>query len=232
MRITSVSKKLGGKNVLRDISLSLSPGTMHGLIGPNGSGKTTLFRIILGLTPADSGYTEVLGSRNPDEYRRHIGISLGYSGFEPGLSGLDNLRIAALAGGYREADFGNLVRAFGMEQDIRKKFKNYSSGMKRKISLISALMGNRQVLLLDEPTNELDIESILTLKGILADRRSRGACILFSSHILSDMERICDSISILRKGVLAHTAPVPELLAAHSSLENFYIHCFAHDAAH
>lgn len=224
MIIENLSFTRNRRLILNQISLQVPAGEIHGLIGPNGSGKTTLFKIILGLLSPDTGQRHICDSELPDDYRHFIGTSLDNLGFDPRLSGIDNLKAAAIIKGYDKDDYEPLISVFEMEPVIGKKIERYSAGMKRKLSLISAFMGRKKLLLLDEPTNDLDIQASLNLRRILNERRSEGAHILISGHGLADMERICDRVSLIRSGAILGSGTKSAIISEYGTLEDFYLH--------
>ncbi len=203
---------------VRGLSLEILPGEVFGLLGPNGSGKTTTLEMLLGLLSPTEGKIEVFGRRPRDrESRRQIGYLP--EEFEAGsfLSGEETLRyyggFHGLGGGEVRRRSEELLRALGLWEDRRRKVRDYSKGMRRRIGLAQSLLHDPRLIVLDEPTNGLDPLGIRTVKSILLERKARGRSIVVSSHILPEMEELCDRVAIMDRGRSLVKGRLGDLLA-------------------
>lgn len=219
IEVTDLTKKFGTFRALDEFTMSVEEGTIHGFLGPNGSGKSTTIRILLGVLHPTSGTARVLGKdprRHPAILQR-IGYIPGDVALWPTLTGREVFRtLESLRGRpvdrQREAE---LIEAFKLDPD--KKTRDYSTGNRRKVSLVAALSTGADVFILDEPTAGLDplMEQIFVRE--LTRERERGATVLLSSHIMSEVEKLCDHVTIIRDGRTAETGSVEKLrhLSAH-----------------
>ncbi|CAI1493211.1 MULTISPECIES: ABC transporter ATP-binding protein [Thermococcus] len=202
--LENVRKAIKGKEVLRGVSLTVKPGEIHAYLGHNGAGKTTTFRLVLGLLVPDSGKVEVLGLnplKNP-EVRAEIGYLPEYDLLYPNLTVLDNLRrYVLLKGVYDENELRELLDFFELEEYADKKVSSLSSGTRRRVAIARAFLGSPDVLILDEPTRGLDPEWRLRFKRFLREyARKNDTSIVFSTHILSDVDEVCDTVTVIREG--------------------------------
>ena len=202
--LENVRKTIKGKEVLRGISLTVKPGEIHAYLGHNGAGKTTTFRLVLGLLVPDSGRVEVLGVnplKNP-EVRAKIGYLPEYDLLYPNLSVRDNLRrYALLKGVYDENELRELLDFFELREYAGRKASSLSSGTQRRVAMARAFLGSPEVLILDEPTRGLDPEWRLRFKRFLREyARKNDASIVFSTHILTDVDEVCDTVTVIREG--------------------------------
>src|SRR5450759_4727148 len=197
-----LSKRFGKKVLaVDDVSFSVEPGTITGFLGPNGAGKTTTLRMIVDLVRPSGGAVRVLGSRYRDLARptTRVGALLDASGFHPGRSGISYDRVDAAL---------EMVELGGA---ARRAVKGYSTGMKQRLALAAALLGDPEVLILDEPANGLDPEGIRWLRIFLKARAAEGRTVLVSSHVLAEVEQTVDDILIISKGKLLAQGPISEL---------------------
>ena len=206
-----------GKNVLAvdDVTFSIQAGSITGFLGPNGAGKTTTLRMVLDLVRPTSGSARVLGSRYRDLTRpaTHVGALLDASGFHPGRSGRNALRVIAAATGLPGERVGAALEMVELTGAARRAVKGYSTGMRQRLALAAALLGDPQVLLLDEPANGLDPEGIRWLRGFLRERAAEGRTVLVSSHVLAEVEQTVDDVLIISKGRLLAQGPIRQLAA-------------------
>jgi ABC-2 type transport system ATP-binding protein len=199
-----VGKRYGKRWAIRDISLTILPGEIVGFIGPNGAGKTTLMRLIAGLSPLSEGQMTVMGERLGERELRtppELGVMLEQMGFLPHWSGRANLEM--LAGLRRIADAATIVETLkrvGLDPADRRPVRAYSLGMRQRLSLAQALMERPKLLLLDEPTNGLDPAGIVVLRELLKQVASEGTAIFLASHLLTEVERVCDRVLLVRAG--------------------------------
>lgn len=202
--LRDVGKLYGKRWALRHVNLDLSPGEIVGFIGPNGAGKTTLMRIMAGLSPATEGHATVLGSTlGGKELQTPLGIGLVLEqmGFVSHLSGKKNLQM--LAGLQRIANEETIVKTLqkvGLDSNDPRPVRAYSLGMRQRLCLAQALMEKPKLLLLDEPTNGLDPAGIVDLRKLLTEVAAEGTAIFVASHMLTEVERICHRVLLVRAG--------------------------------
>ena len=200
-----LSKDFGGKPALRDVSFRLEKGEIYGLLGHNGAGKSTSLGIILGMVEPTSGEVEIDGisvQRDRAKALRKVGAIFEAPAFYDYLSGWENLRILmGYSGGFDEKAAAEVVDRVGLNKRIRSKVRTYSHGMRQRLALAQALLPEPELLLLDEPTDGLDPEGIRWFREfILGLREERGMTVLFNSHLLAEVELMCDRVAILREG--------------------------------
>ena len=219
LQADQLTKSYGGFKALDDFSLSVDEGGAYGILGPNGSGKTTALSIILGLRHADSGTVRWFDKQNESHLRRFIGSSLESPSFLPGLSGEQNLKISAQIKQVNKGDVDYVLEKTGLTAYRTRKFNQYSMGMKQRLSLAAAMLGNPRILVLDEPTNGLDPQGIYEVREIILNLAAEGKTILMASHILSEVERICTHTIILNKGRVIHDGATDSVLIRKPTLE-------------
>jgi len=213
-RMRSVSAPV---QALRDLTISVKEGEVFGFLGPNGAGKSTMIRILLGFLHASSGSASVLGrdvARDSVEIRRHVGYLPGGIALYDSMSGealLDYL--ASLYGQPTPLRTQLVERLEFTAEDLRRPIRDYSRGMRQKIGIIQAFQHDPQLAVLDEPTEGLDPLMQRAFYDVLLERRAAGRTIFFSSHVLSEVERVCDRVAIIRKGQLVALSNVEALLA-------------------
>jgi ABC-2 type transport system ATP-binding protein len=200
-----LSKKFGGKPALRDVSFRLEKGEIYGLLGHNGAGKSTSLGIILGMVEPDRGEVSIDGvsvQRDRGKALRKVGAIFEAPAFYDYMSGWENLRILmGYSGGFDEKAAREVVARVGLEKRIGSKVRTYSHGMRQRLALAQALLPEPELLLLDEPTDGLDPEGIKWFRDFILQLRSeRGMTVLFNSHLLAEVELMCDRVAILREG--------------------------------
>jgi ABC-2 type transport system ATP-binding protein len=216
LRVTGLSKSFGGKPALQDVSFEVMPGEIHGLLGHNGAGKSTTLGIILGMVEPDRG-DAVIGGRSVQKDHagalRQVGAIFESPAFYEYLSGWENLRIlAGYSGRFDAKATREVVERVGLTKRIRSLVGSYSHGMRQRLALAQALLPEPRVLLLDEPTDGLDPEGIKWFRDfILGLREERGMTVLFNSHLLGEVEQMCDRVTILREGRLVHQGALADL---------------------
>ncbi len=202
LSITGLVKTFGPTRALDGLELSVAEGEVHGFLGPNGAGKSTTIRILLGLLRADSGSVRLLGGdpwRDATQLHRRLAYVPGDVTLWPNLSGGETIDLLGrLRGGLDEQRRAELVERF--ELDPTKKGRSYSKGNRQKVALVAALASDVELLILDEPTSGLDPLMEEVFRECIADERSRGRTVLLSSHILSEVEALCDRVTIIRSG--------------------------------
>jgi ABC-2 type transport system ATP-binding protein len=214
IEIASLSKRYGKTLAVDDLSFSVDAGKITGFLGPNGAGKTTTLRALLGLVRPTSGNATIDGKHYADLEQpfKTVGAVLEASGFHPGRSGRNHLRLLALASGIDESRVDVALAQVGLTDAASKRVGAYSLGMRQRLCLAGAMLGNPQVLVLDEPANGLDPEGIHWLRDLLRGLAHEGRTILVSSHVLAEMSQTVDEVVIINKGKLVAKAPVDELL--------------------
>jgi ABC-2 type transport system ATP-binding protein len=213
IRIRNLVKSYGSFQALAGLDLELGAGEVLGFLGPNGAGKSTTIRVLLGLLRADSGQVNLLGGdpwRDARDLHRRIAYVPGDVNLWPNLTGMEAINlIAGLRGPVDKKRRDELVDRF--ELDPRKKGRSYSKGNRQKVALIAALCGDVELLLLDEPTSGLDPLMEATFQNCVEETTARGTSVLLSSHILAEVERLCDRISIVRKGRTVESGTLADL---------------------
>jgi ABC-2 type transport system ATP-binding protein len=219
VRFTDTSKHFGDVVALDRLTLDIHEGEIVGLLGPNGAGKTTTLRTLLGLMQPTSGSAEIMGIdawRDPVAAHRHLAYIPGDVVVWPELTGEQILDLLGAVAGGEDPDYrAELVERFNF--DPRKKGRSYSKGNRQKIAIIAALMTRAPLLIMDEPTSGLDPLMEATFQDCLREAKARGQTILLSSHILSEVEAVCDRVAVLRQGVLVEHGTLAELRHLHAT---------------
>lgn len=206
-------KHYGKTRSVRRLSARVEPGRITGLLGPNGAGKSTSLRCLLGLARPTSGSSKILGSKyqklvNP---LTKVGAVLDSRGFHGGLTGKQNLKVMAAAGGISDSRVDEVLKLVDLQDAAKKRVKGYSLGMKQRLSLAGALLGDPEVLILDEPANGLDPIGIAWLRGFLRNLADAGKTILVSSHQLAEMEQTVDDVIIINHGMLIASGSIRDI---------------------
>jgi ABC-2 type transport system ATP-binding protein len=213
IEVQGLTKTYGGKRGIDDVSFRVEEGEVFGFLGPNGAGKTTTIRILMALLRADAGTAKIAGLdcwRDSLEIKRLIGYVPGEPSLDPNLTGGQILEyFANLRGGVDQAYLKKLVDR--LELDPSRKFRQYSTGNKRKVVLIQAFMHRPRLLILDEPTNGLDPLNQQEFDAMVREARDEGNTVLVSSHVLSEVEKICTRVGIIRDGRIVRIGEVAEL---------------------
>jgi ABC-2 type transport system ATP-binding protein len=215
IEVESLSKRFGETLAVDDLSFRVEPARVTGFLGPNGAGKTTTMRAVLGLVRPTSGSATVLGRRFRDleEPARRVGAVLEATAFHPGRSGRNHLRVLATEAGIPGARVEEVLALVELSDAARRRTGGYSLGMRQRLALAAALLGDPDVLVLDEPANGLDPAGVRWLRDLLRELASRGRTILVSSHILSEVEVIADEIVIINRGRFIASGTTQELVA-------------------
>jgi len=207
-----------GKKVLAvdDISFAIEPGTITGVLGPNGAGKTTTLRMILDLVRPTSGSVRILGRRyrDLDAPAMRVGALLDASGFHPGRSGRNALRVIATGARIPAVRVERALELVELEGAAKRAVKGYSTGMRQRLALAAALLGDPDVLILDEPTNGLDPEGMRWLRTFLRAQAEHGRTVLVSSHVLAEVEQTVDDVLIMSEGKLLAQGPIATLTSS------------------
>ena len=213
VEVSNLTKRFGTFTAVDDLTFAVEPGRVTGFLGPNGAGKTTTLRMLLDLVRPSSGTATIDGvpyHRLADPLGT-VGAALEATSFHPGRSGRDHLRVLAAASGIPMARVDELLELTGIPAFARSRAGTYSMGMRQRLALAAALLGNPRVLLLDEPANGLDPEGIRWLRGFLRHLSDQGKTILVSSHLLSEVEQTADHVVIIANGRLVRQGSVAEL---------------------
>ena len=230
VKVDRLEKTLGKNRVLRGISLEADSGEIFGLLGPNGAGKTTTLRIICTLLAPDAGSVEVLGFDTrtaPEEVRRRVGVVTADIGVYPRLSARENIAyFAELSGvldGELERRVGAVLERLDMVSFADQRAESLSSGQKQKVAIARAIVHDPLVLMFDEPTSNLDVLASREIRNFMVESRDRGKCVIFSTHVLHDAERLCDRVTILHEGAVVATGPTSEVRGSHRDLEDAFL---------
>ena len=213
--VSNLTKRYGDFTAVHDISFTARPGSVTGFLGPNGAGKSTAMRMMTGLTPPTSGETLVLGRpyRELPNPGRHVGVMLDASAQHPGRTGKEVLTLAARTIGVGPTAVAHGLATVGLtDKEAGRRVRNYSLGMRQRLGLAAALIGDPQVLILDEPANGLDPQGIHWMRGLLRGFADRGGTVLLSSHLLSEVQIVADELVIIGNGRIVAEGTVEELL--------------------
>ena len=216
-------KRYGKVTSVNDLSASVAEGKITGLLGPNGAGKSTALRCLLGLASPTSGSTKILGKSYQELANpiAQIGAVLDSRGFHGGLTGKQNLKVMAAAAGIADSRVDEVLKLVDLEDAAKRPAKKYSLGMKQRLCLAGALLGNPKVLILDEPANGLDPVGIAWLRGFLRELANQGKTILVSSHQLAEMQSTVDDVIIINNGQLMAQGSLKEVIGAGTLEEAF-----------
>ena len=214
--VTDLTKVYGERSALSHATFEVPLGTVCGFVGPNGSGKTTTIRMLLGLIAPTGGTGTVLGQSisHPERYLPQVGAMIEGPAFYPALSGAENLKVLASLGGVPQSRVSELLEKVGLADRGGSKYKTYSLGMKQRLGIAAALLPNPKLLVLDEPTNGLDPSGIQEVRNLIKDLASDGTSVFVSSHLLSELEMISESLVMLREGKVLFAGRTQDLLAA------------------
>lgn len=227
LSIRGLSKFYKNVKAVQNLDLQISEGQAYGILGPNGSGKTTTLSVVTGIIRQDSGHFTWFGEKPEAGQRRSIGSLIETPHFYPYLNLEKNLRIICDIKGMPYGDIGRVLDTAQLSERKKSRFSTLSLGMKQRLGIAAALLGDPRVLVLDEPTNGLDPEGIAEVREIVLQQVQQGKTLILASHILSEVEKICSHVAILKKGELLANGPVKELLAEDEIIE---ISCNNNDA--
>jgi ABC-2 type transport system ATP-binding protein len=207
-----LTKRYGDRLAVDDVSMTVRRGEVYGFLGPNGAGKTTTLRMMLGLIRPTAGTASVLGrpAGRPDVTDR-VGALVEGPGFYPYLSGRDNLRVLAQARGLADGFVDDALVRVDLTDRGDDKYKRYSLGMKQRLGVAAALMGDPELIVLDEPTNGLDPAGMQDMRALVVELARGGQTVLLSSHLLAEVQEICDRVGVINGGRLLRESTVAEL---------------------
>jgi ABC-2 type transport system ATP-binding protein len=225
LSVRGLTKRYGGVLAVEGLSFALEAGTITGFLGPNGAGKSTTLRMLLGLASPTSGDALVFGRRYEelDEPTRRVGAMLESGDFHPGRTGRNHLIALALATSIDVARVDELLELVGLDAAANRLVKTYSLGMRQRLGVASALLGDPELLILDEPANGLDPEGVHWLRGFLRGYAEQGRTVLVSSHALAEVAQTVEAVVIIHRGRLVATASLAEIASDGQSLEDVYL---------
>ncbi|MFV0525000.1 MAG: ABC transporter ATP-binding protein [Acidimicrobiales bacterium] len=208
-----LTKRYGHQVAIDRVSFSIPAGSVSGLVGPNGAGKTTVMAALLGLVRPTAGTARVLGAdiSQPDSYMRRVGALIEYPAFHPRLSGRENLRKLALLGGHDRPGLDRILGQVGLTTRADDRFNTYSMGMKQRLGIAGALIGDPEIVVLDEPTNGVDPQGMKDIRAIIKGISAEGRTVLVSSHLLAELEAVCDHVVVLDSGGCAFAGRLSDL---------------------
>jgi ABC-2 type transport system ATP-binding protein len=213
LQVVGLTKRFGPVIAVDDLSFEVEPGRVTGFLGPNGAGKTTTLRLLLGLLTPTSGHCTIGGQpyRDLHDPLRAVGAGLDGSSFHPGRTARNHLRWMCASAGIATARVEEVLALVGLTEAADRRVGGFSLGMRQRLTLAGAMLGDPAVLVLDEPANGLDPEGIAWLRGFLRHLASQGRTVLVSSHVLSEVQQTVDDVVILARGRLVHTGPLDSL---------------------
>ena len=215
IRVEELTKRRGGRAVVSDVTFRCEPGTVTGFLGPNGAGKTTTMRMLVGLSAPDSGQALLFGGRYRDlpNPGRRVGILLDASAQHAGRRGREAVAVSARTMGVPVERVDTLLKLVGLDEAAaERRVARYSLGMRQRLGLAHALLGDPDVLILDEPANGLDPEGMRWMRGLLRGFADRGGTVLLSSHLLAEVEAVADRMLIISSGRIQAQGTRAELL--------------------
>jgi ABC-2 type transport system ATP-binding protein len=219
LQIEGLSKKYGKIEAVKNLNLSINQGEVFGILGPNGSGKTTTLGMVLGVVHQSNGSYKWFGQEPSHEIRKRIGSVLETPNFYPYLSARNNLKLAARI---KDVDFSTIdevLTTVSLYERAESQFRTFSYGMKQRLAIGAALLGNPQALILDEPTNGLDPQGIAEIRQLVTKIASKGITIILASHLLDEVQKICSHVAIIKKGQLLFSGAVDSILGTTDTLE-------------
>ena len=212
VRVTGLTKRFGDTLAVDRVDLTVQPGEVYGFLGPNGAGKTTTLRILTGLISPTSGTVRVLGgSPGHAQVLARTGSMIESPAFYPYLSGLDNLRLLAEYAGVARTKIDEVLEQVDLADRAKDRFSTYSLGMKQRLGVATALLKDPELVILDEPTNGLDPAGLRDMRNLIRELGSGGRTVLLSSHLLGEVQQICDRVGIINAGRMVAEHDVDEL---------------------
>ena len=219
LSVENLSKSYGVIKALKGISFAVPEGSVFGILGPNGSGKTTLLGIIMSVLKASGGGYKLFDEDPTDAHRKHIGTLLETPNFYHYLSAVQNLKIAAAIKGHGAEDIDRVLEVVNLTHRKDSPFSSYSLGMKQRLAIGAALLGNPDVLVFDEPTNGLDPVGIAEIRDLIKTLSKDGKTIIMASHMLDEVEKVCTHVAILKQGDLMASGNVNEIFVHEDIVE-------------
>jgi ABC-type multidrug transport system ATPase subunit len=211
LTVEHISKDYGNIKALKGVSFSVPTGCVFGILGPNGSGKTTLLGIIMNVLKASGGSYKLFDEVATDAHRKKIGTLLETPNFYHYLSAVQNLKISCAIKGIGEGDIEQVLQTVDLYKRKDSPFSTYSLGMKQRLAIGAALLGNPDVLVFDEPTNGLDPVGISEIRNLIKTLSAKGKTIIMASHLLDEVEKVCTHVAILKQGDLLASGSVQDV---------------------
>jgi ABC-2 type transport system ATP-binding protein len=214
IEIERVSKRFGSVQAVADLSFSVEAGRVTGFLGPNGAGKSTTLRVLLGLVRPNAGVASFDGRRYEELQHpsAQVGAVLEEASFHPGRTGRNHLRILATAGEHPASRVADVLEQVGLTEAANRRVKGYSMGMRQRLAIAAALLGDPDVLILDEPANGLDPPGIRWMRDLMRSEAERGRAVLVSSHLLSEVAQTVDDVVVIAGGRLRASGPLESVL--------------------
>ncbi len=219
LSIQNLNKRYGKIHAVNNLSFEIEKGNVYGILGPNGSGKTTTLSIILGVVKNNSGSFSWFGKPPSSESRKQIGAILEHPIFYPYMSAESNLKIIADIKGVDANDIERVLKTVELYDRKDSRFKTFSYGMKQRLAIAGALLGNPEVLIFDEPTNGLDPKGIAEIRELIIDIAKQGITIILASHLLDEVQKTCSHVLVLNKGNKLFAGKVDEVLNVADTIE-------------
>ena len=219
LSINGLHKRYGRIHAVNNLSLEVEKGSVFGILGPNGSGKTTTLGIVLGVVNADEGQFSWFGNKNSKEDRKRIGAILEQPLFYPYLTADKNLRIVARIKGIDPGDIDRVLKTVELYERRHSKFRTFSYGMKQRLAIAAALLGNPEVLIFDEPTNGLDPRGIAEIRELIIKIAEQGITIILASHLLDEVQKTCSHVIVLKNGERLFSGKVKDVLNVTDTVE-------------
>src|SRR4051794_11321333 len=216
LSVSELTKRYGDRAVVDRLDIELPNGVVAGFVGPNGAGKTTTMAMLLGLVRPSSGSATVLGAsiHEPADYLSRVGAMNESPAFYPSLTGAENLRMFATVGCHDTASIPSLLDEVGLHGRGDDRYRTYSLGMKQRLGIAAALLGDPDLLILDEPSNGLDPQGVREMRTLIGGLAGTGRTVLVSSHDLSELEQVCDWLILIDTGRSIYQGPTREFLDA------------------
>lgn len=212
LQTVNLTKTYGKLTAVDHINLEIKQGDIFGILGPNGSGKTTTLGMILGVTQPSSGSYSWFENTIKKNHRRKIGTLLETPNFYPYLDAVENLKIVGRIKNIKSNDFDQVLEMVNLKDRKKDKFKTYSLGMKQRLAIGASLIGDPEVIILDEPTNGLDPQGIVEIRETIKSIARNGKTIILASHLLGEVQKICEDVAIIKKGKTIYTGPISEVI--------------------
>jgi ABC-2 type transport system ATP-binding protein len=225
IEVDGLRKRFGQTQALDGLSFTVEPGTVTGFVGPNGAGKSTTMRVILGLDSVEEG-TALIGGRAYAALTRpmrHVGSLLDASALQPSRSGRNHLLWIARSQRLPVNRVDEVIDLVGLEMAARRKAGGYSLGMRQRLGIAAAMLGDPPILIMDEPFNGMDPEGIIWMRSFLRGLAAEGRAVLVSSHLLSELPDVADHVVVIGRGRVLADGTIPELTAGAASLEDAYL---------
>lgn len=224
IKLQHLTKVFGSITAVDDLTVDVAPGRITGFLGPNGAGKTTTMRMLLGLVRPTSGSARFGSATYAElrEPRRVVGAVLGPESFHPGRRGRDHLRVVACGAGIGEERVEEALAVVDLVAAAGRRVSSYSLGMRQRLAIATALLGEPEVLVLDEPANGLDPDGVAWMRRTLRDLAAGGMTVLISSHLLSEVAQTVDDVIVVRSGRLRYAGPLDQVTREAESLEDAF----------